>query len=83
MSITSSGSTLSFVRPTVPIGALSRFRATAGSSTRDKNIAFVANSGTPKIGPYPGRRTIRYTDDSEILAMSDKEYIEAINALGG
>jgi hypothetical protein len=42
----------------------------------------LASSGV--LTPIPDtHRTIRYTDDAEILAMGDEEYLAAIDALGG
>lgn len=34
-------------------------------------------------GLTPARKTVRYTDDPSILAMSDEEYLAAIAASGG
>ena len=49
------------------------------SATMDiYNIASISTESTQME-----RKTIRYTNDPEILAMSDEEYIAAVLALGG
>lgn len=83
--MTTSGTTLVYARPSLPIGTLPRPSRVEDSSVRALNLKVAtANSGLPNVAPLPvNARDVRYTNDPEILRMSKAEYIAAIEALSG
>ena len=83
--MTTSGTTLVYARPSLPLGSFARPSRVRDSSVRVLNLRVaIANSGLPNVSLLPTNvRDIRYTDNPELLRMSKPDYIAAIAALSG
>lgn len=87
MTIYSSGTTHSFFSPNLRTPKMKIPKSSLGSNDLSRISTFLTHSGIPSLpvslSSAPVRRTIRHSDDSKILTMSDKDYLAAISALGG
>lgn len=57
------------------------FYSRVSNATMNKNLVTISTESAPMLSQT--QKTIRHTNNPEILAMSDDEYIAAIQALSG
>ena len=83
-----SGNTYSYVKPRPSMPNIMIPKSTRGSNDLLNLVIIAASSGVVNMPPIslpnkPVSKTIRFSDDSIILAMSDEEYLKSIKALSG